>query len=120
VIPDDPVTATLVILSTAVTGLGGLLAAIVRSIVKGDLIPRQVLVDERAEGRRLLDEARELAALERARADLSQSQLEGLAREQGRTTVALLASNEQREARAALEGRGRDGLVEPPASTPGP
>jgi hypothetical protein len=116
VIPSDPVTATLLILSTAVTGLAGLLAAIVRSIVKGDLIPRQVLVDERAEGRRLMDEAKELAALERSRADLAQSQLETLAREQGRTTVSLLASIDQRAARAALEGRG-DALAEP---TPAP
>lgn len=119
-IPDNPVTAALVILSAAVTGLGGLVAAMVRSIIKGDLVPRQVLVDERTEGRRLLDESRELAELERARADLAQSQLEALARETGRTTVSLLASIDQRAARAALEGRGSDALAQPAPPTPGP
>ncbi len=104
-LPDDPVTAALVILSAAVTGLGGLLAGVVRALIKGDLVARQVLTDERAASGLLLDEARELAALERARADLAQTQLDSLTRETGRTTVALLASIETRAARAASDGR---------------
>lgn len=112
-VPDNPVTAALVILSTALTGLAGLLAAVVRSLIKGDLISRQVLADERSENRRLLTECKEATALERTRADLAESQLQELSREMAKTTVALLRSIDQRAAEAA-EGR-PDVVPAPPA-----
>ncbi len=116
-IPDNPVTATLVILSTAVTGLAGLLTAVVRSLIKGDLVPIQSLKDERTRHEAEMSQAREIINLERARGDLAVKQLDDLALEQARTTVALLASIDRRAARTAEEeGAQRVGPI-PPQST---
>jgi hypothetical protein len=114
-IPSDPGTAALAILSTAVTGLAGLLGWVVRRLIVGDLIPRQTVTDERAVNKRLLDESQALTATERQRADLATAQLE-VALEQGRTTVALLHSLDRRAAQAA-EGRAPGVVEQEPAGT---
>lgn len=115
-IPDNPVTAALVILSAAVTGLAGLLAKVVRDLIKGDLVPIQTLTSERIAHAAEMAQAREIISLERARGDLAVKQLDELSLEQARTTVALLASIDRRAARAVEDEEGGSRVADlPPA-----
>ncbi len=115
-IPDNPVTAALVILSAAVTGLAGLLAKVVRDLIKGDLVPIQTLTTERTRHAAEMEQAREIISLERARGDLAVKQLDDLALEQARTTGALLASIDRRAARAADDEEGDHRVADVPPS----
>jgi hypothetical protein len=116
VIPDNPVTAALVILSAAVTGLAGLLSKVVRDLIKGDLVPIQTLRDERTRHAAEMGQAKEIISLERARGDLATKQLDDLALEQARTTVALLASIDRRAARAAADEEGVPRVADVPSA----